>query len=55
VTAKLDPRFTIRTAPERLVKDGDPMRRCSAGIDIAAALAGWSAHAERRPPAVRGM
>ncbi len=41
VTAKLDPRrFTIRTAPERLVKDGDPMAPVlGEGIDIAAALA----------------
>jgi bifunctional non-homologous end joining protein LigD len=41
VTAKLDPRrFAIRTAPERLVKDGDPMAPVlGEGIDIAAALA----------------
>ena len=41
VTAKLDPKcFTIRTAPERLVKDGDPMAPVlGEGIDIAAALA----------------
>jgi len=41
VTAKLDPRrFTIRTAQERLVKDGDPMAPVlGEGIDIAAALA----------------
>jgi bifunctional non-homologous end joining protein LigD len=41
VTAKLDPkRFTMRTAPERLAKDGDPMAPVlGRGIDIAAALA----------------
>src|SRR5262245_368651 len=40
VTTKLDPRrFTIRTAPERLAKDGDPMAPVlGEGIDIAAAL-----------------
>jgi bifunctional non-homologous end joining protein LigD len=41
VTARLDPgRFTIRTAPARLEKSGDPMAPVlGAGIDIAAALA----------------
>jgi bifunctional non-homologous end joining protein LigD len=41
VTARLDPRrFTIRTAPARLDKLGDPMAPVlGAGIDIAAALA----------------
>ena len=40
VTAQLDPtRFTIRTAPERLAKDGDPMAAVlGEGVDIAAAL-----------------
>ena len=40
VTAKLDPpRFTIRTAPERLEKLGDPLAPVlGEGIDIAAAL-----------------
>jgi bifunctional non-homologous end joining protein LigD len=41
VTARLDPaRFTIRTAPPRLQKTGDPMAPVLGdGIDIAAALA----------------
>jgi bifunctional non-homologous end joining protein LigD len=41
VTARLDPgRFTIRTAPARLEKAGDPMAPVlGAGIDVAAALA----------------
>ncbi|HEU4371559.1 MAG TPA: DNA ligase D [Methylomirabilota bacterium] len=41
VTARLDPsRFTIRTAPARLEKLGDPMAPVlGAGVDIAAALA----------------
>jgi bifunctional non-homologous end joining protein LigD len=40
VTARLDPRrFTIRTAPARLEKVGDPMTPVlGEGIDIAAAL-----------------
>jgi bifunctional non-homologous end joining protein LigD len=40
VTPRLDPaRFTIRTAPARLDKSGDPMTPVlGAGIDIAAAL-----------------
>jgi bifunctional non-homologous end joining protein LigD len=40
VSATLDPgRFTIRTAPERLAQDGDPMAPVlGEGIDIAAAL-----------------
>jgi bifunctional non-homologous end joining protein LigD len=40
VTARLDPkRFTIRSAPERLAKAGDPMAAVlGEGIDIAAAL-----------------
>ena len=41
MTARLDPaRFTIRTAPPRLDRAGDPMAPVLAdGIDIAAALA----------------
>ena len=41
VDAGIDPqRFTIRTAPESLARDGDPMASVlGEGIDIAAALA----------------
>jgi bifunctional non-homologous end joining protein LigD len=44
VTARLDPsRFTIRTAPARLDKLGDPMAPVLGdGIDIAVALRGIS-------------
>jgi len=40
VTARLDPaRFTIKTAPGRFEKQGDPMAPVlGAGIDLAAAL-----------------
>ena len=40
MTPRLDPtRFTIRTAPARLEKSGDPLAPVlGAGIDIAAAL-----------------
>ena len=51
VTAKLDPaRFTIKTAPARFAKLGDPLAPVLAGrIDLAAALQ----KLERRRPAKR--